>query len=393
MENFCIIKNNNSNQNLTNKYLLSTSFFYLEKSYKSSQRYIDGILKIIEFIEKNEYYTLRIYYDKSIYKNVKYANLFKMISTNKSVELYEYSCLEFIRTKPFHIGTFGTLLRFMPLFEKSQYKIIYILDIDDSNYSYIKLYVDSLLKSDKKFYFYDLENYGEKYMNKLNNKFGDTIMANIYVKNYRFDMKIFINFLNWISKSNKLFRLLEKINKNTYTIKYSSKDVIRTYGLDEYFLNIYLINTLNKKDIGWIKENIYFDYFINKLITDTNIHIFNSIIKEYLIKLIRLLINKSEEINKYNNLSTNELKNILGEIVKINSPNYKELRTVFLSNYFKFCIEYKKITLDYYKNFYYIFNELYIDEFIHNDFAGISWYLKKNWDLFPEHIRSNIELF
>lgn len=389
MENFCEIKKNNLNTNTKYKYLLSTSFFYLEKSYKSSERYIDGILKIIEFVEQNEFYILRIYYDKSIFLNHKYNELFNKIKINKFVELYEYSCIRFIETKPFHIGTFGTLLRFLPLFEKSHYDIIYILDIDDANYEYIKLYVDSLINSNKKFYFYNLENYGRKYLGQFNNKFGDAVIANIYVKNYRFDIKIFTNFLDWITKSNKLFKQIENLNKNTYAFKNSPKDIVSTYGLDEYFLNINLINTLNKKDIGWIKENLYFDYFIEKLINYKNNEIFDLVRKEYLIDIINLL---DDNIVKFKKYTCEELKNILVEIVKIDSTNNVELRKKFLSNYFDFCTKYKKITLDYYEKFYFIFDELYIDDFILNDFDGISWYLKKKWNLFPQHITSNIKL-
>lgn len=392
MEKYCKIKNNfNVNIN-ANKYLLSTSFFYLEKSYKSSQRYIDGILKIINFVEQNKYYVLRIYYDESIFKNPKYAELFDKIKTNSLVELCEYSCSQFIQSKPFHIGTFGTLLRFLPLFEKSHWEVIYILDIDDANYGYIKLYVDSLVSSNKKFYFYNLEDYGKKYLNQFNNKFDNAVIANIYVKNHRFDIKIFTNFLDWITKSNKLFKMIEHLNKNTYAFKNSPKDIIQTYGLDEYFLNINLINTLNKNDIGWIKENLYFDYFIGKIINYQNIQLFDIIIKEYYIEIISLLVSKPTDIENYKNFSTNELKKIFEEIIKIDSINHKELRNIFLSNYFKFCVEYKKITLKYYNKFYFAFDEIYIDDFISNDFDGISWYLKKNWDLFPKHITSNIKL-
>jgi len=400
MENYCTIKNNsNTNANIntninTNKYLLSTSFFYLEKSYKSSQRYIDGILKIIEFVEQNKYYVLRIYYDKSIFKNQKYTELFDKIKTNNLVELCEYSCSQFVQSKqnPFHIGTFGTLLRFLPLFEKSHWEVIYILDIDDANYGYIKLYVDSLVSSDKKFYFYNLEDYGKKYLNQFNNKFGDAVIANIYVKNYRFDIKIFTNFLDWITKSNKLFAMIENLNKNSYAFKNSPKDIIQTYGLDEYFLNINLINTLNKKDIGWIKENLYFDYFIGKLINYKNVQSLDVIIKGYYIEILGLLVSNPTDIEVYKNYTTTELKKIFEEIIKIDSTNYKELRKNFLSSYFEFCVEYKKITLNYYDNFYFAFDEIYIDDFISNDFDGISWYLKKNWDLFPKHITSNIKL-
>lgn len=388
MDNYCAIKTNINKSN-KKKYLLSTSFFYLEKSYKSSNKYVNGIEKVIEFVNQNKFYMLRIYYDKTIFLNSKYSQLFEKIRRNEQVELCEYTCSSFLRSRPFHIGTFGTLLRFLPLFEKSDYEVIFILDIDDSIYEYIKLYVDNLVNSDKKFYFNVLENYSERYLNKFNNKFGNTALANIYVKDYRFDIKIFTNFLNLIESSNKLFRTLEYINRNIPKFKYASRDILQTYGLDEYFLNICMINTLNKKDIGWIKENYYFHYFIeNLLIKDNRDKLYDMVIKNYYIDIVNIL----DKNPKYQNYTTEELKNIFYDITKINSDKYKELKEKFFSNYFEFCKKYKKITLKYYEKYFFIFNEIYIDDFIPNNFGGISWYINKKWNEFPKYITSNIDL-
>lgn len=389
MENYCVIKPNIIKSNIKKKYLLSTSFFYLEKSYKSSDKYINGIEKVIEFVNQNEFYVLRIYYDKTIFLNSKYLELFEKIGTNEQVELCEYTCSTFLRSSPFHIGTFGTLLRFLPLFEKSDFEVIFILDIDDSIYEYIKLYVNDLINSNKKFYFNILENYGERYLNKFNNKFGNTALANIYVKNYRFNIRIFTDFLNWISKSNKLFKTLEYINKKIPKFKNATDDIVQTYGLDEYFLNICMINTLNGKDIGWIKENYYFDYFINNLLIKNNRYKFYDLVmKNYYLSIINILDNDS----KYQNYTTDELKDIFYNVVKISSQEYEELKEKFLSNYFEFCKKYKKITLEYYNKYFFIFNEIYIDDFIINNFGGISWYINKKWDKFPKYITSNIDL-
>lgn len=390
MNNYCEIKPQSYNLiNVKKKYLLSTSFFYLEKSYKSSQRYINGIEKIIDFVDQNEFYVLRIYYDKSIFLNSKYSELYEKIKSNKNVELYEYACSVFIKKLPFHIGTFGTLLRFMPLFEKSDYDVIYILDIDDSNYDYIKLYINNLIKSDKKFYFNTFENYSTRYMGKFDNKFGNTVLANIYVKDYTFDIKIMTNFLNWISKSNKLFKTLEHINKHVPNFKHASKDIICTYGLDEYFLNICMINTLNEKDIGWIRENYYYDYFINNLLIKQNHDKFyNVLIKNYYIDIINIL----DPNPKYQNLTIDQLKKIFYNMVNIDSNEYIDLKKKFLSNFFEFSHKYKKITLEYYKKYFFIFDELYIDDFIPNEFDGISWYINKKWNEFPKNITSHLNL-
>ena len=251
------------------------------------------------------------------------------------------------------------------------------------------MYVGSLLKSDKKFYFYNLEDYGKKYGGKFNNKFGDAVIANVYVKDYRFDIKIFTGFLEWIGKSTKLFNLLEQINSQYYSLRNSDKQIQWTYGLDEYFLNIHLINTLDKKDIGWVKENSYFDYFFTKLI---NLNVYTNIVKAYLIDIIEILEPNNTDIQT---MSIEQLKNILINISSINENidnNIIILKKKFLSNYFEFGKKYKKITFEYYEQFYFIFNELYIDEFANNDFDGICWYLKKHWDLFPIEITSNIKL-
>lgn len=123
MVKYCELHFHNTETNTNYKYLLSTSFFYLEQSYKLSVRYTDRILKIIKFVEENKNYILRIYYDETIFLDDKYTNLCEKIKLNPKVELCEYSCSNFNLSKLFHIGTFGTLLRFLPLFVKSYFNI------------------------------------------------------------------------------------------------------------------------------------------------------------------------------------------------------------------------------------------------------------------------------
>ena len=167
-------------------------------------------------------------------------------------------------------------------------------------------------------------------------------------------------------------------------MKNADKQIIKTYGIDEYFLNIYIINTLYKKDIKWIKENMYFDYFLNNLI---NYNSYQELVKLYMVDIINII--KYNKLNSYK--SIDEIKLILSNIFDINSKEYIELKNIFFLNYFDFCKKYKKITLKYYDDFYFIFNEIYIDEFINNDFEGFSWYFAKNWNLFPPYITSKIK--
>lgn len=393
MEKYCSIKKTNNNKtdqinDNNKKILLTTSFFYLENSYKSSYKYHNGLKKIIEFIETNEEYYLRIYYDETIFLNYKYRDLYHKIKTNKKIELFQYTCLNFIKKNPFHIGTFGTLIRFLPLFEKSDYYIIYIIDIDDGDYEYIKLYVDKLSNSDKKFIFNSWKNYGERYLNQFDNKFSNTTIANIFVKNYRFNLKIFTNFFELLTKSNEIFNKIENINNQFESFKNVNYQIKKTYGIDEYFLNIYLINTLESKDIGWIKEDYYFNYFIGNIIETSNNNDYDNIKKKYYLDIISIL----DTVDEYTKLTANELENLLKDMVNIHSNKNNNLKQKFFLNYYKFGELYKKITVEYYKNFFYIINEILIDDFMVNDFKGLSWYLKKNLTLFPKNIIENLKI-
>lgn len=380
MDNFCnfnIIKKINEKK----KYLLSASLFYLNDPYKDNSRYINGLKKLIEFLEFNKSFILRIYYDNSIFENDEYRNMFNILKKNKFVELTNYSCKKFLKNK-YHIGIFGVLIRFLPIFYKNnQYDIIYIIDIDDNSYGYIPKYINKLENSDKNFIFILPINYSERYFNKLNNKFGNTIISNILVKDYVFDIKLFINFLNEIYNSDKIYKMLYNINKNFFNIK--DGDVLSTYGVDEYFLNKYLLNLLNENKIFFLKENYYFDYFFKNLLILNNSRILNIYLKELITTFYKEINNKS-----YNNY---ELLNILKNCIKFNKVNNYYYDN-FINNYFNFCEQFKNITIKYYNIAFFIFNEKYIDDLFNNNFCGISWYLKKMWYKIPKKIKKNIKI-
>lgn len=406
MEKFCNITKKSAH-NYKYKYLLSASLFYLKNSYKSAQRYVNGILKIIEFINYHDDYCFRLYYDQSVFMYDKYSELMKFLKTIKKVELYEYSCSKFKCSKTSHIGTFGSMVRFMPLFEKTKdehWELVYIIDVDDSNYCYIDMYVKSLMRagSKKKFYFYDFENYKYKYMGKLNNKFDNVVLANIFVKNYLFDIKILVNYLDLLLKSDDIYNMLNEINNESAIVKKSNNLVIKTYGLDEYFLNKYLIEMINEEQIGWITESFYFDYFFEHLINQTlceEDRTVRYIVKGYLIMVLRLLeINDCVQTKPdYSKMKIDELNNLLIQIVHfhesvVNNKLLCALRESFGKNYHQFAKEYVKLTKEFYQNFCFIFDESYIDDFLTNDFNVASWYMKKHWNSFPNNVLSNVSI-
>lgn len=384
MEKYCEIKNINYNKK-TSKYLLSASLFLLSNSYKSAERYVNGLKKIYEFIKVNPEYTLRLYYDNSIYKDPNYNFVInKLLKDKERIELVKFKCTPFITKFNVHRGTFGTLIRFLPIFEKSDYKIVYIIDIDDKSYDYIKLYFKKLEKDSVNIYAYILNDYGHRYNYEFDNKFDNVALANIFVKDYKFDLKIFIDFLESLITSDKLFEKIRQINKKVFKSKIR-EDIVDTYGIDEYFLNIILINRLKSNQIAFLKENYDISYFLENLI------IYDSkpqtLIEEYLKDIIKQFY----PVIKYQNKNVHELKKILYESMNIYSKEiYSKL---FIENYFKTVNHFKEITIKYYYgNSFYIFNEAYIDDLLENDFDGINWYLKKNWDYLPDNIKNNVKI-
>ena len=380
MDNFCDF-DITKDIKIKKKYLLSTSLFYLSDPYKNNSRYIDGLKKLIDFLKEKKNFILRIYYDNSIFENIQFKNIFNTLKNNEYVELVNYSCKKFIKNN-YHFGTFGTLIRFLPIFElnddNDNFEIIYIIDIDDSNYDYIEKYIYELQNSNKNFMFYDWKNYGDRYFNKFNNKFGNLILANIFVKDYKFNIKIFTDFLDEIYNSDKLYKEIYKINKFYFNNK--NIDILFTYGVDEYFLNKCLINKLNKNQIIFSRENYYFNFYLkNLLIFDP----YSTTINLYLKELISLF---DQNILK-KNINNYELRNILYQCINFKKNKYYNN---FVKNYFIFCKEFKPITIKYYEIAYHIFNELYIDDLFDNDFCGMSWYFKKNWKNIPKQIKNKI---
>ncbi len=384
MEKYCEFKKTYNKS--STKYLLSASLFLLSKSYKKSYKYINGLKTIYEFIKKNKDYTLRIYYDDSIYNDSYYSFTIDNLLKNKErVELINFKCTPFMINSNIHKGTFGTLLRFLPLFENSNYKVINIIDIDDKDYDYIDMHFKKIENSKYNVFGTVPKDYSSRYDYEFDNKFNNVVIANIYVKDYRFDIKLFTDYLNYLSKSNELYKKIRKINSQFMDVKKVRSDILESYGVDEYFLNKILINKLDKSQIYFSKENKYITYFLDNLIIydsqPSNLIIFY--LQEIISEFYPEIFNKSYTINS--------LKDLLYDAVNIESNS--KYKNMFFSNYSNTVNKFKDLTLKYYySDSFYIFDEKYIDLLIENDSMGISWYLKKYWNILPKHIKDNLKL-
>ena len=234
--------------------IISCSIFPMKKSYRSFDKYIKGLDKVIaNFSERLavDNFKLRIYFDaklSDIFVTDKYL-------TNEFLQLVKYECPKFIKDD-FHIGLFGTFIRFIPLFKNDEnLNVVCITDVDyDDNEinffaEYYKTFVTSPFFYD--FLFINIIGYEYRYPNNFMNKqIGNVALAQVCVRHPIYNLKLMTNFLEDII-SGKYQSVVEKlyskrVDKEQGASLDDSMPII--YGMDEYFINrVLLAKYINDK--------------------------------------------------------------------------------------------------------------------------------------------------
>lgn len=285
------------------KILISVSLFYLENGYKNFNKYLNGIdewKKIIKYKLKQYDVKLRVYYDDSIIKNDTINKKFKIKTDSKVVETKYFNYPKFKSKKGNgHISTFGTLVRFEPLFEQSNYDIIMIRDLDiyfnkNSNFKNFHNFINDDKYKIMFYKIYFLTNISTHLKATPASKYGRMFNANGTFK-IRFDRKLYDNFLNDLhtKQNKKLNKILNKSKQ--YQKKHIEGDI--GYGIDEIFLNLVLMNNTDVK----VKIIYFFDsvnYILRKISKHLGFEVkeknFNLILKKYRDKLSIELIKTLE---------------------------------------------------------------------------------------------------
>jgi hypothetical protein len=113
------------------KKLLVTSLFKMASGgYKSFSKYVDGI-SILNGIAMARNMEVRIFIDNTIYRDDK---LMYQLNQYEKVTLVHYTCSDFLIGEH-HVGLFGTLVRFFPMFKfkNNDAKCAIIVDADTNN--------------------------------------------------------------------------------------------------------------------------------------------------------------------------------------------------------------------------------------------------------------------
>jgi len=274
--------------------------------YKNFNKYLEGVKSVAE-IAKFLNFEVRLFIDYHIYIDKK---IMDYLQTFSIVTLILFSCSDFLIDN-YHVSVFGTLVRFFPLFNfpNNDASLVIISDIDYHLHSKLgKNYASDYLNMDPKYfniplirevYLWDLvqkKDVGKSvkfgYIGRYSNIF---VKREIYRPICHHHRKIFLPYCiayKMISDGSLpsvyLVKFLKKLKIYMNSQKRSAK-ILSTYeitaenqekkcekricyGVDEYFINAYLLRKFVRDDIPFWYSYTYsisqYYYFVHPKITN-----------------------------------------------------------------------------------------------------------------------------
>lgn len=255
--------------------VISVCVFRMINNYKPTTVYYNGLKELIKnFNDFFPAFYLRIYHDSSILKTntgiqiVDKENkelwkpLIKKAREDKKIQLIKYTHPAFlIKGTPFHEGVFGTIVRFMPLFdykENNGINDVYISDIDIPRiiFEYTRTAYKKMLETNIKVYYSTKYCYGTQPRFMIKSKDNENvnmipynIMAGIFISRVKFPHKMLDDFINCMKnldvKDCNYIKKFTQLRKDTDNIlvKYYLRKAEQMessnfiFGIDEFFLN------------------------------------------------------------------------------------------------------------------------------------------------------------
>jgi hypothetical protein len=209
--------------------IVCVSLFRMKNSYRGFSKYLDFCVQFIEKIQRIlPDWFLRIYIDESI-KNEE----LEVLKAN-NVELVEYKCEDFWNeSSGTHEGTFGTFMRFLPMFSVQKYECMVSSDID----------VDDFMVEYFKFFDQNAKEVGLVnqlcYNDWIPEDLKYSILAGGMFTKVVFPRLLLTNFLKEVKDGKVAVHITKQTDADTYV----------PYGTDEYFLTTKLYNYLEKNKI------------------------------------------------------------------------------------------------------------------------------------------------
>ena len=249
--------------------IISTVLFKLKTfEYKPFLKYVNGVQYLSNVMHKKlPGFHLRLFIDDNIYSD---DELMKNLKSIKDIQIVRYSCPNFI-VGGFHRGMFGTLVRLFPMFDFKNNDADHVMstDIDYDNEKnverdvfIIKAYLLLKMKKQLENLYFIFDNFGIG-RTARNNDFGmdnypknlqtiiPHILAGLIVNLKRISSSILIKYLKEIDANNKVHSSYAKNG----THKSNNKKFI--YGVDEYFLNHYLLDYIDQHKLEFCTRISY----------------------------------------------------------------------------------------------------------------------------------------
>lgn len=283
----------NNNKYLENKYctleplfnidyskttnFISTCLFDMKKdAYRTFDKYLEGIGTFKKLLEDNlPDWKLRIFIDETITEN---KSLMKQLThkNNSHLQLIKFNCPNYLMNNSSnrHKGVFGTLLRLFPFFDlpNNDAGIVICDDLDWEYKMYAPIFltkirlIEQLINNnnlnDKKFNlcFRTTNNYYEK-----QNKVVEWVIMSSFISHYnKINPKFMNDFFTFLDKKDTIIYVEHYLDiMKDFAIKHNEDEIGKkfTYGLDEYFLNHFIVNNLKNNIIKFKSFN--FKNFIN----------------------------------------------------------------------------------------------------------------------------------
>jgi hypothetical protein len=347
--------------------MFSSCFFKMvNRGYKDFSTYVNGLKDLNDKIIKRKLdYKIRLFIDESIHSD---KEIFGMIKKLECVQPVLYSCPNFIIEEKYHIGLFGTMVRFFPFFNfpNNDANIVISSDIDSTNLTGI---INDINMIKKYSFFNDIYLLKSGDLNRSlryrynflhNNILNPYVFALSFVSCRRINSNVFTDFIIKVKndKNSLAYSYHYKVNKyeNEDDIsKYKSHGSF-IYGVDEYFLNDILCPYLIDNKLCYVVRTswdifgtLYFVLQMKKAIEDKEIN---------LIKYIYDYVYGELGIKNDKKMDIVEKFNILDTIIYDKNPkSFKKKYEIFrvfykMFLYLKKNSNYKFIFPD---GFYYLF--------------------------------------
>jgi len=223
------------------KHLLSLSIVKMIGPYREFDKYTRALDRLLTHTYNNKFgFDVRVYFDDSCSLEIK-----TFINKYKNVEFYKFNYPP-LRIGQFHDGTFGSLVRLLPIFEESPEGVVHQYDyvwIDDIDIFPKNLNLGDIYKGKKGFntYFLSIFCYYRPWI-KTDHNFN---MNFPLVTNIKLRAFIMNNFLKDLA-NNKFKDVVQRIltfRPDRYIYDYP---VRHPYGMDEYFTNFIIYDKLTK---------------------------------------------------------------------------------------------------------------------------------------------------